>query len=194
MHLSFYKQYEIKGDIMSYETLLNERNPKVTMIIKDYGTIELELFPTIAPNSVNNFINLIQKKYYDGLVFHRIIPGFMIQGGGGKEQTCSIKGEFATNGFENTLIHSRGVISMARTSDPNSATSQFFIMHQNAPHLDRNYAAFGGLTSGIELVDKIASQSRDFRDRPDIDIVIESVTVDTKGITYDAPVCYKKVL
>ncbi len=179
---------------MSYESYLNEKNPKVTMVIKDYGTIELELFPSVAPNSVNNFIDLVQKKYYDGLIFHRIIPGFMVQGGGGTTPTCSIKGEFATNGFENVLVHSRGVISMARTNDPNSATSQFFIMHQNAPHLDRNYAGFGGVVSGIEIVDKIVKQSRDYRDRPDIDIVIESATVDTKGITYEAPICFAKDL
>lgn len=174
---------------MNYQDLLKKDNPLVTIVVKDYGTIEIELFHEIAPNSVQNFIHLVLKNYYTHLTFHRIIPGFMIQGGWGKELSCTIKGEFNSNGFKNDLIHTRGVISMARTQDPNSATSQFFIMHQNAPHLDGAYAAFGGVVSGIEVVDRIVSQPRDFRDKPYQDIIIESVTVDLKGKTYQPPQC-----
>lgn len=173
---------------MSYQTYLNEKNPVVALKVKDLGIITLELFPEVAPNTVNNFIQLAERRFYDGLIFHRVIPGFMIQGGWGKEDLRPIRGEFSTNGFANPLKHSRGVISMARTNDPNSQTSQFFIMHQNSPHLDGQYAAFGVVTSGIEVVDKIANMPRDFRDRPHQDAVIESLVVDTKGITYPKPI------
>lgn len=172
---------------MNYQTFLDEQNPIVTLTVKNYGTIQIELFPKVAPNTVNNFIHHIQNHYYEGLIFHRIIPGFMIQGGGGT-RVKPIRGEFTMNGFENTLMHTRGVISMARTSDPNSQTTQFFIMHQNAPHLDRQYAAFGVVTSGIEVVDQIALAHRDTSDRPYEDVVIESMTVDLKGLTYNPPV------
>lgn len=175
---------------MNYASYLNDRHPVVTLNIKDFGTIVIELFPEVAPNTVANFISLVSNHYYDGLTFHRIIPGFMIQGGWGEKQSCPIAGEFTSNGFENPLKHTRGVISMARTSDPNSQTSQFFIMHQHAPHLDGSYAAFGGVLTGIEVVDLIAQQSRDLRDRPYNDIIIESATVDTKGETYPEPTCY----
>jgi len=178
--------------IMSYENYLSSNNPLVTIVIKDLGTIKVELFYEVAPNSVSNFIDLVQKNYYDGLNFHRIIPGFMIQGGWGKDSSCPIKGEFKSNGFNNPLVHSRGVISMARTNDPNSATSQFFIMHQNSPHLDGAYAAFGAVVEGIEVVDKIALSPKDARDKPFKDVTIEKMTIDLKGNTYPAPVCYQR--
>ncbi len=172
---------------MTFSQLHKEVNPVVTLNVKDYGTITIELFPEVAPNTVNNFIHLVKENYYQGLIFHRIIPGFMIQGGGGQKELRPIKGEFTSNGFANPLKHTRCVLSMARTNDPNSQTSQFFIMHQNAPHLDGNYAAFGAVTSGIEIVDKIATQPRDYRDRPYTDIVIEAMTVDLKGVSYPKP-------
>lgn len=172
---------------MTIAKFQKETNPIVTLSIKDYGTIMIELFPEVAPNTVNNFVHLIQDNFYQGLIFHRVIPGFMIQGGGGQKELRPIKGEFTTNGFANPLKHTRGVISMARTNDPNSQTSQFFIMHQNAPHLDGNYAAFGAVISGIDVVDNIATQPRDYRDRPYTDIVIDTMTVDLKGITYSKP-------
>ena len=175
---------------MKYKHYLSTKNPVITMTIRDYGIIEIELFPEVAPNTVNNFIHLVESNYYKQLIFHRIIPGFMIQGGGGKDNISPIKGEFAANGFDNPLEHTRGVISMARTSDPNSQTSQFFIMHQDAPHLDRNYAAFGVVTSGIEVVDLIARQPRDYRDCPHNDVVIESIVIDKKDKTYPKPVYY----
>ena len=146
------------------------------------GKIELELYPEIAPETVKNFEELVKTGFYDGLTFHRIIPGFMIQGGdplgngmGGSEK--NIKGEFLTNGFNNTLKHTRGVISMARAQDPNSASSQFFIMHKDAPHLDGSYAAFGRVVSGMEVVDEIASIPTDYYDRPKIAVRIEKVYI-----------------
>lgn len=141
-------------------------------IVMENGEImEGELYPEIAPKTVENFKKLVSEHFYDGLIFHRVIPGFMIQGGdpmgngmGGSEK--EIFGEFASNGFNNTLKHTRGVISMARAQDPNSASSQFFIMHEDAPHLDGNYAAFGKVTSGLDVIDRIANTPRDFRDKP----------------------------
>lgn len=142
--------------------------------------MEAELYPSIAPETVKNFVKLIEEKFYDGIIFHRVIPGFMIQGGdpkgngtGGSKET--IKGEFDANGFRNTLKHTRGVLSMARTYDPNSASSQFFIMHKDAPHLDGQYAAFGKITKGIEVVDKIASVKTDFRDKPKTPQVMKTI-------------------
>lgn len=176
---------------MNYRNYLNQENPAVTIEVKGFGTIQLELFYEVAPNTVNNFIYLIQKKFYDGLKFHRIIPGFMIQGGASKAEACAIKGEFKINGFNNPLEHTRGVISMARTDDPNSQTSQFFIMHGNAAHLDGSYAAFGGITHGFDVLDKIASVPRDIRDAPYDAVVIEKMTVDTHGKSYHAPVCHQ---
>ena len=135
---------------------------KIEIIVKDYGTMTAELYPDVAPATVENFLKLIENKFFDGLIFHRVIPGFMIQGGGFDEEfnqkhTESIKGEFSGNGFaQNTLKHTRGALSMARTNDPNSASSQFFIMHRDAPHLDGQYAAFGKLTDGFDVLDKIA--------------------------------------
>jgi peptidyl-prolyl cis-trans isomerase B (cyclophilin B) len=169
----------------------NESNPVATLWIKDMGEIKVELFETVAPNTVRNFIHLVEKGFYNGLIFHRIIPGFMIQGGGSEKRSCEIAGEFKSNGFDNPLKHTRGVISMARTSDPNSQTSQFFIMHKDSFHLDGAYAAFGAVISGIEVVDQIAIQPRDRSDKPLKDVTIEKMTIDLKGKTYSKPVCYR---
>ena len=168
------------------------QNPIVTIEMEDGGTIKAELYPEIAPNTVNNFISLINKGYYDGVIFHRVIPGFMIQGGDPKGTGTggpgySIKGEFTRNGFKNDLKHDRGVLSMARTMMPNSAGSQFFIMHKNSPHLDGQYAAFGKVTSGMDVVDAIASVQTDRNDRPQVEQKIASITVDTHGETYPEP-------
>lgn len=161
---------------------LKEDSQKVLMKVKGFGDITIAIFPEVAPITAKNFLKLVNDKFYDGLIFHRVIKGFMIQGGdptgtgsGGSKQ--EIKGEFALNGFNNPLKHKRGVISMARTNDPNSASSQFFIMHKDAPHLDGGYAAFGEVVSGIEVVDKIAGSRTDYYDRPIEDVVIESVRV-----------------
>jgi peptidyl-prolyl cis-trans isomerase B (cyclophilin B) len=157
-----------------------------------HGTIEIELYPDVAPNTVNNFISLIKKGFYDGTTFHRVIPKFMIQGGDPKGNGTggpgySIRGEFTSNHFKNDLKHTRGVISMARTVNPNSAGSQFFIMVDDAPYLDGEYAAFGRVTSGMEEVDRIVSVPRDYDDRPLEEEKIVSVTVETFGETYDEP-------
>ncbi len=169
------------------------QNPIVTITMADGGVIKAELYPEIAPNTVNNFISLIQKKYYDGLIFHRVIRGFMIQGGcpegsGMGGPGYSIKGEFAQNGFSNDLKHTAGVLSMARSMMPDSAGSQFFIMHKNAPHLDGAYAAFGKVTEGMDVVNRIAETSTDSdSDRPYENQVMKSVTVDTFGVEYPEP-------
>ena len=146
-------------------------NPIVTIQMKDGGVMKAELYPEIAPETVKNFVDLASKGFYNGLIFHRVIPGFMIQGGdpegtGMGGPGYKIKGEFTANGFRNDLKHTRGVLSMARAMDPNSAGSQFFIMHEDSPHLDGQYAAFGKLIEGIEVVDKIASVRTDYQDRP----------------------------
>ena len=165
-------------------------NPIIKIEMENGGVITAELYPEIAPNTVANFVNLIENKFYDGLIFHRVIPGFMIQGGcpngtgmGGPGYT--IKGEFARNGYrENNLRHKRGVLSMARSMMPNSAGSQFFIMHADAPHLDGDYAAFGKVTEGMETVDEIANTYTSSQDRPIVEQRIKQVTVDTFGETY----------
>ena len=165
---------------MNYQSFLLDTNPKIKMTVKGYGTIELELFPAVAPITVKNFLKLVQTGFYDGLTFHRVISGFMIQGGdplgngtgGSKEK---IKGEFEQNGIVNPLMHTRGVISMARSMFPDSASSQFFIMHKDAPHLDGAYAAFGVVTSGIEVVDLIAGVQTNHYDMPLTPVVIEKV-------------------
>lgn len=154
----------------------------ILITMKNGDTMEAELYPEAAPETVENFLKLIEKKFYDGTVFHRIISGFMIQGGGydedGNHKPCdSIRGEFSSNGFDNPIKHERGVLSMARTSFPNSASSQFFIMHEDAPHLDGEYAAFGKITKGIEVVDKIASVKTNFVDSPTEPQVIDSIRV-----------------
>ena len=167
-------------------------NPTFKITMENGGVIEGELYPEIAPQSVANFIDLAEHNYYDGLIFHRVIPGFMIQGGcpdgtGMGGPGYCIKGEFLYNGIKNELRHKRGVLSMARSSSPNSAGSQFFIMHQDAKHLDGQYAAFGKVTSGLEVVDAIAKVRTGRNDRPVEDQKIASITVDTKGETYPEP-------
>ena len=172
------------------------QNPIVTITMKDGGVIKAELYPEIAPNTVNNFISLINKGFYNGLIFHRVIRGFMIQGGcpegtGTGGPGYSIKGEFAQNGFKNDLKHTEGVLSMARAMHPDSAGSQFFIMHKNSPHLDGGYAAFGKVIEGIEVVNKIAETNTDYSDRPMVPQVMKLVTVDTFGETYPEPEKYE---
>ncbi len=167
-------------------------NPKFKITMENGGVIEGELYPDIAPQSVRNFIDLANHNYYDGLIFHRVIPGFMIQGGcpdgtGMGGPGYCIKGEFFFNGFKNDLRHKRGVLSMARSSSPNSAGSQFFIMHQDAKHLDGQYAAFGKVTSGLDVVDAIASTKTGPQDRPIVEQKIASITVDTMGEEYPEP-------
>lgn len=168
------------------------KNPVFTITMENGDIIKGELYPEIAPNTVNNFISLINKGYYNGLTFHRVIYGFMLQGGCPDGTGCggpgySIKGEFSQNGFKNDLKHTEGVLSMARSSMPNSAGSQFFIMHKDAPHLDGAYAAFGKVTDGMEIVNKIAEVDTDFRDKPLDPQVIKEITVDTHGIQYPEP-------
>ena len=158
-------------------------NPIVTIEMEDGGIIKAELLPEIAPNTVNNFISLINKGFYNGVIFHRVIPGFMIQGGdplgrGTGGPGYSIKGEFRMNGFINNLKHTRGVLSMARSMAPNSAGSQFFIMHKDAPHLDGQYAAFGKVVEGIEVVDEIAAVDTDYSDKPKTPVVMKKVTIE----------------
>lgn len=168
------------------------QNPVVTFTMENGDVIKAELYPEIAPVSVNNFISLANKSFYDGLIFHRVIKGFMIQGGDPEGTGCggpgySIKGEFAANGVANDLKHTEGVLSMARSMAPNSAGSQFFIMHKNSPHLDGQYAAFGKVIEGMENVNKIAEVKTDWNDRPLEDQVMKSVTVETFGVNYPEP-------
>ena len=167
-------------------------NPIVTIEMEDGGVMKAELYPDVAPNTVNNFISLVQKGYYDGLIFHRVIPGFMIQGGcpdgtGMGGPGYSIKGEFTGNGFQNNLVHDRGVLSMARTMAPDSAGSQFFVMVEKAPHLDGQYAAFGKVIEGMEVADAIVSAKRDWNDKPRQPQRMKKVTVDTFGVDYPEP-------
>lgn len=168
-------------------------NPIVTIEMENGDVIKAELYPETAPNTVNNFISLINKGYYNGLIFHRVIPGFMIQGGDPKGTGTggpgySIKGEFDANGVKNPVKHTRGVLSMARTMAPNSAGSQFFIMHEDAPHLDGQYAAFGKVIEGIEAVDNICAVRTDYNDKPRTPQRMKTVTVDTFGVDYPEPV------
>jgi peptidyl-prolyl cis-trans isomerase B (cyclophilin B) len=167
-------------------------NPTFKITMENGSVMEGELYPEIAPQSVYNFIDLANHNFYDGLIFHRVIPGFMIQGGcpdgtGMGGPGYCIKGEFFYNGVKNELKHKRGVLSMARAQSPNSAGSQFFIMHADSKHLDGQYAAFGKLTSGLEVVDAIAGVSTNGQDRPLVEQKIASITVDTHGETYPAP-------
>jgi len=168
------------------------QNPIITITMENGDIIKAELYPEIAPNSVNNFISLVKKGFYNGLIFHRVINGFMIQGGcpdgtGMGGPGYSIPGEFAQNGFKNDLKHDAGVLSMARAMHPDSAGSQFFIMHKAAPHLDGAYAAFGKVTEGMDIVNKIAETATDYRDRPMETQKIASMTVDTFGVDYPEP-------
>lgn len=172
------------------------KNPVITIEMNDGGVIKAELYPDIAPNTVNNFISLVNHNFYDGLIFHRVIPGFMIQGGcpdgnGMGGPGYSIAGEFTQNKFDNNLKHTEGVLSMARSSAPNSAGSQFFIMHKNSPHLDGAYAAFGKVIEGMDVVNRIAETKTDYSDRPMEDQVIKSIVVDTFGVDYPEPNIYK---
>ena len=168
------------------------QNPIVTITMENGGVIKAELYPEIAPISVNNFISLINKEFYNGLIFHRVIRGFMIQGGcpngnGMGGPGYQIKGEFAQNGVKNDLKHTEGVLSMARSMMPNSAGSQFFIMHKNSPHLDGSYAAFGKIIEGMDIVNKIAETATDYSDRPLEKQMMKTVTVDTFGVEYPEP-------
>lgn len=167
-------------------------NPIVTITMETGKTIKVELYPEVAPNTVRNFISLVQKGFYDGLIFHRVIKGFMIQGGcpqgiGIGGPGYSIPGEFSFNGFKNDLKHTAGVISMARSQMPDSAGSQFFIMHQDSPHLDGQYAAFGKVTEGMDVVNEIAECPTDYSDKPVEPQVMKTVTVELFGQTYEAP-------
>lgn len=171
---------------------MENKNPIVTFELENGGVMKAELFPDIAPNTVRNFVSLVSKGFYDGLIFHRVIRGFMIQGGcpdgnGTGGPGYSIKGEFARNGFVNELKHEAGVLSMARANHPNSGGSQFFIMHQDCPGLNGDYAAFGKLTEGMEVVNEIADMPTDYLDRPLEDVIIKKVTVDTFGVKYEEP-------
>ena len=168
------------------------QNPIVTFTMENGDVFKAELYPEIAPNTVNNFISLIGRNFYDGLIFHRVIRGFMIQGGdpegsGMGGPGYSIKGEFSQNGVENDIKHEEGVLSMARSMNPDSAGSQFFVMHKHSPHLDGSYAAFGKVLEGLEAVNRIAETRTDYSDRPLEDQVIKSVTVDCFGVEYPEP-------
>lgn len=168
------------------------QNPIVTITMENKAVIKAELYPEIAPNTVNNFISLIKRNFYDGVIFHRVIRGFMIQGGdpegtGSGGPGYSIKGEFSQNGFKNDLLHEPGVLSMARTMFPDSAGSQFFIMHKTSPHLDGAYAAFGRVIEGMEAVNAIAETPTDYMDRPLEDQIMKTVTVETFGVDYPEP-------
>ena len=171
---------------------MSNQNPIVTFTMENGDVMKAELYPDVAPNTVNNYISLVKKGFYDGLIFHRVIAGFMIQGGDPEGSGIggpgySIKGEFNYNGVENNLKHSRGVLSMARAQHPDSAGSQFFIMHADAPHLDGQYAAFGKLVEGEDVLDSIASIDTDWSDRPRTPQVMKTVTVDTFGVDYAEP-------
>lgn len=175
------------------EAIVVEENPVITITMENGGEITAELYPDLAPNTVVNFISLIEEGFFDGLIFHRVMPGFMIQGGdpkgdGSGDPGYSIAGEFTANGFENPLSHERGVLSMARTNDPNSAGSQFFIVVSDSPELDDEYAAFGRVLEGMEVADEIVQAERDFRDKPVEEQRMKTVTVDTKGYEYPEPV------
>ena len=171
---------------------MENKNPIVTFEMENGDVFKAELYPEIAPNTVKNFISLINHNFYDGVIFHRVIKGFMIQGGdpegiGIGGPGYAIKGEFSANGFKNDLKHERGVLSMARSMMPDSAGSQFFVMHKDSPHLDGQYAGFGKVIEGMDVVDKIAETKTNFQDKPKQDQVMKSVTVETFGVDYDEP-------
>ena len=168
------------------------QNPVITIEMEDGGVIKAELYPDVAPNTVNNFLSLVNKGFYNGLIFHRVIKGFMIQGGcpegsGMGDPGYSIKGEFTQNRFKNDLKHTEGVLSMARSMHPNSAGSQFFIMHKTSPHLDGAYAAFGKVVEGMDVVNRIAETDVDYNDRPIVPQIIKSVTAETFEVEYPEP-------
>jgi peptidyl-prolyl cis-trans isomerase B (cyclophilin B) len=198
MYFHFAFLYVILAEVFDSNTITFIRrkkmaqNPIVTITMENGDVIKAELYPEIAPNTVNNFISLIKKNFYDGLIFHRVIKGFMLQGGdpegsGMGGPGYGIKGEFSSNGFKNDLKHTEGVLSMARSMMPNSAGSQFFIMHKTSPHLDGDYAAFGKVTEGLEIVNKIAETETDWNDRPTTPQVMKTVTVETFGVDYPEP-------
>lgn len=171
---------------------MENKNPIVTFEMENGDVFKAELYPEIAPNTVRNFISLVNHNFYDGVIFHRVIKGFMIQGGdpegiGIGGPGYAIKGEFSANGFKNDLKHERGVLSMARSMMPDSAGSQFFVMHKDSPHLDGQYAGFGKVIEGMDVVDKIAETKTNFQDKPKQDQVMKSVTVETFGVDYDEP-------
>lgn len=181
--------YGGKNDMNAEEEM---KNPEVTIEMDTGKQIVVELYPEVAPNTVNNFVYLIEDGFYDGLIFHRVIEGFMIQGGdpegtGTGGPGYSIKGEFSSNGFENDISHDRGVISMARSNHPDSAGSQFFIMHQDSPHLDGDYAAFGKVIEGIKVVDEIAAADTNYQDKPKEPQIMKKVTVETFGREFEEP-------
>jgi peptidyl-prolyl cis-trans isomerase B (cyclophilin B) len=172
--------------------MAEKKNPIITITMEDGGVITAELYPDVAPNTVNNFVSLVRKGFYNGVVFHRVIPGFMIQGGdptgtGMGGPGYQIAGEFTDNGFANDLKHTRGVLSMARSMMPDSAGSQFFIMHEDAPHLDGQYASFGMVIEGMDVVDRIANVRTNFQDKPLKPVVMKEVTVETFGEEYPEP-------
>lgn len=186
------EQSQPKKDDVTQSAQEIEDNPIATITMENNDTIKVELYPNIAPNTVNNFISLAESGFYDGLIFHRVIPGFMIQGGdpegrGTGGPGYAIKGEFESNGVENELNHERGVLSMARSQDPDSAGSQFFIMVAEATHLDGEYAAFGKVTEGMDAVDKIVNVEKDNQDKPVEDQKIKQITVETFGVEYPEP-------
>lgn len=181
-----------KKEDASKENYLDDKKPVATIVIKDFGTIEAELYPNVAPNTVKNFLSLANSGFYDGLTFHRIVKDFVLQGGDPKGTGTggpgySIKGEFSSNDFENDIKHEEGVLSMARSNSPDSAGSQFFIVTKEAPHLDGKYAAFGKVTKGLKVVHEIEDVSVGANDKPIKPVVIESIKVDTKGIEYGNP-------
>ncbi len=172
--------------------MAEKKNPIITITMEDGGVITAELYPDVAPNTVSNFVSLVRKGFYNGVVFHRVIPGFMIQGGdptgtGMGGPGYQIAGEFTDNGFSNDLKHTRGVLSMARSMMPDSAGSQFFIMHEDAPHLDGQYASFGMVIEGMDVVDRIANVRTNFQDKPLKPVVMKEVTVETFGEEYPEP-------
>lgn len=171
-------------------------SPIATLEMECGDIIKIELYPDIAPNTVNNFISLVNKGFYNGLIFHRVINGFMLQGGcpdgiGSGGPGYGIDGEFTSNGFKNDLVHEEGVISMARANNPNSAGSQFFLMHKNSPHLDGSYAGFGKVIDGMDIVNKIADVKTNHGDKPLVPQVIKSITIDTFGTEYPEPITNK---
>jgi peptidyl-prolyl cis-trans isomerase B (cyclophilin B) len=180
---------EVDVTTLPYASYLSDTNPVVTITVKNVGEMKLQLFPDVAKNTVDNFINYIQDKSYSGSTFHRIIEDFMIQGGIVSDTNCSIEGEFLSNGISNNLSHYRGVISMARTSVKDSATSQFFIVHKDSTFLNGNYAAFGGLISGFNILDELAGVTTGYADAPTNEVVIKSITVDLNGYEPGDVIC-----
>jgi peptidyl-prolyl cis-trans isomerase B (cyclophilin B) len=174
---------------LDYYEYIDLNNPVVTITVKDIGEIKIQLFEEVAPNTVHNFVKYIEDGAYTSNEFHRVVEGFMIQGGMLEDPSCTIEGQFESNGFENELNHYRGVLSMARTNDKDSASSQFFIMHQNNVGLNGEYAAFGGVVSGFNVLDYIASLQAENTETPTVEIIIESITIDLKDNTYPDPVC-----